>query len=769
MFYDTCALLHDAKNIFNKDEKFFISSITLEELENIKTSSNKDEDIKYQARIVTRLLSEKTDKYVAILYNNIIEKLALKTGIPINNDLKIICSAWYAKEHYLEKDETLVFSTKDLNCSLLASSQGLTVNTIVEEEEEYCGYEKIQMTEEELAEFYSKVYTLGDNKYNLLENEYLFITNENDEIIDSFVYRDNKYQKFNFPVLNTRQFGKVTGKDPYQIAALDALQHSQLCMLRGPAGSGKAQPNSTLIPTKNGYIKLGNIKVGDFILDRFGNETQVLAVYPQGLKENYKISFSDGRVAYCNNEHLWSCYTSKGKLKNFTVQEMIDNGLQTKSGEWRYKIPVSAPVEYSKKQFEIDPYVIGAFLGDGCCKESSLTISSADEELVSEIARLIGAIEYEKAGKFNYKWKFYSKEKTGIKGIKTRFQTADFFKKYSSNLIQLAQNKSIPEEYKFGSIQQRYSLIQGLMDTDGTIDNAQKGRTSFTSTSIKLITDLQEICWSLGMSASISEDRREEKYTGKVCYRLIISCKKEDKPNLFRLKRKKDIAIKYANNNIKSIHSNKLTIKSIEKMPHLEEMTCILVDNEEHLYLTEQYIVTHNTYLAFSYLFDLYERGIIDKIIIFCNTIATKGSAKLGYYPGSRDEKLLDSQIGNLLSSKLGDRSYVEKLLEEGDIVLLPMSDIRGFDTTGMHAGIYITEAQNLDIELMRLALQRIGEDSICILDGDSNAQVDSALYAGANNGMRRVSEVFKGQPFYSEITLNKIHRSKIAELAQNM
>ena len=99
MFYDTCALLHDAKNIFNKDE-----------------------DIKYQARIVTRLLSEKTDKYVAILYNSIIEKLALKTGIPINNDLKIICSAWYAKEHYLEKDETLVFSTKDLNCSLLASS-----------------------------------------------------------------------------------------------------------------------------------------------------------------------------------------------------------------------------------------------------------------------------------------------------------------------------------------------------------------------------------------------------------------------------------------------------------------------------------------------------------------------------------------------------------------------------------------------------------------------------------------------------------------------
>ena len=111
----------------------------------------------------------------------------------------------------------------------------------------------------------------------------------------------------------------------------------------------------------------------------------------------------------------------------------------------------------------------------------------------------------------------------------------------------------------------------------------------------------------------------------------------------------------------------------------------------------------------------------------------------------------------------------VEKMIEEGTIVLLPMSDIRGYDTTGMNAAIYISEAQNLDIELMRLALQRVGDDSICILDGDSNAQVDSALYAGSNNGMRRVSEVFKGSDIYGEVTLQNIHRSKIAKLAQKL
>ncbi len=141
----------------------------------------------------------------------------------------------------------------------------------------------------------------------------------------------------------------------------------------------------------------------------------------------------------------------------------------------------------------------------------------------------------------------------------------------------------------------------------------------------------------------------------------------------------------------------------------------------------------------------------------------------LNVYPGSRTEKLLDSQIGNFLSSKLGDKIEVERLINESKLELLPMSDIRGYDTTGLHAGIYITEAQNLDIELMRLALQRIGEDSICILDGDTKAQVDSSLYAGDNNGMKRVSEVFRGNSIYGEVELQNIYRSKIAQLAELM
>lgn len=175
------------------------------------------------------------------------------------------------------------------------------------------------------------------------------------------------------------------------------------------------------------------------------------------------------------------------------------------------------------------------------------------------------------------------------------------------------------------------------------------------------------------------------------------------------------------------------------------------------------------THLALGYLFYQLEKNKIDKIIIFCNTVATKNSAKLGFYPGTRDEKLLDSQIGNLLSSKLGGKIAVEQLIDEERLVLLPMSDIRGYDTSGMNAGIYIPEAQNLDVELLKLAIQRVGEDSFMILDGDIKSQVDLIEYEGANNGMRRASKVFRGTDLYGEVTLKQIHRSRIAEIANQM
>lgn len=178
---------------------------------------------------------------------------------------------------------------------------------------------------------------------------------------------------------------------------------------------------------------------------------------------------------------------------------------------------------------------------------------------------------------------------------------------------------------------------------------------------------------------------------------------------------------------------------------------------------------TGKSLLALSFLFSLLEKNKIGKIVIFCNTVATKNAAKLGFYPGRKDEKLLDSQIGNLLTSKLGNKMAVEQLIDAEKLILLPMSDIRGYDTAGMNAGIYISEAQNLDIQLLKLALQRAGEDAIFVLDGDEKSQVDMVDYEGSNNGMRRASKVFRGEDIYGEVALKQIHRSRIAAIADKM
>ena len=175
------------------------------------------------------------------------------------------------------------------------------------------------------------------------------------------------------------------------------------------------------------------------------------------------------------------------------------------------------------------------------------------------------------------------------------------------------------------------------------------------------------------------------------------------------------------------------------------------------------------TMVSLAFLMSKMEHGELDKIIVFCNTVATANSAKLGYYPGDKNSKLLDSQIGNLLISKFGGIDGVNRLISENKLILLPLSDIRGYDTSGMRAGVYISEAQNLDRTLMKLALQRIGEDSICIIDGDEKSQVDLPVYAGVNNGMRRASKVFRGSSIYGEVALKTIYRSAISRIAENI
>ncbi|MGM7720509.1 PhoH family protein [Metabacillus sp. Hm71] len=178
---------------------------------------------------------------------------------------------------------------------------------------------------------------------------------------------------------------------------------------------------------------------------------------------------------------------------------------------------------------------------------------------------------------------------------------------------------------------------------------------------------------------------------------------------------------------------------------------------------------TGKSVIGFNYAMHQLEKNKIDKIIFFVNPTLAKNAQALGFYTGDKDQKLLQSSVGNMLTSKFGNKSHVEAMIQREQIVLLPFGDIRGFDTTGMNAIVYVIEAQNLDKELLKLGIQRLGFDSKMIIDGDFTAQVDSRAYEGKNNGMRRASEVFRGESYYGEVELPIIYRSEMAAKAEEM
>jgi len=176
---------------------------------------------------------------------------------------------------------------------------------------------------------------------------------------------------------------------------------------------------------------------------------------------------------------------------------------------------------------------------------------------------------------------------------------------------------------------------------------------------------------------------------------------------------------------------------------------------------------TAKTLSAMTYALQQIEKGKHNKLVVFSNSLPTKGAVFLGMNKGSLKDKLLQVSIGHILASKIGSYDEVEAMMLTEELLVLPMSDIRGFDTTGMNAVILITEAQNLDRELMKLAIQRVGEDCKMIIEGDNKTQLDSELFEGDNNGMNAVSNVFKGHDYYGEVELKNIYRSEIARMAE--
>ena len=362
------------------------------------------------------------------------------------------------------------------------------------------------------------------------------------------------------------------------------FEGKEVQILLANAGTGKGNWVECKVPTPQGIRRFGDLKEGDYVFDRLGFPTKILKVYPRGFMDAYKVTLSDGRSTVVSLDHLWNVYRGVYSKEIYTLElgQMLSEGVRKEDnrpnrvlGKPRFYVPSHCARQYEEKKVTVDPYVYGAFIGNGCLTSDYLEFSSDDEETVNKVALLMG-FDYKKRSVHNYTWDFFKNGR--------RVRTADYFTKA------YAKDKYVPDCYKYNSIQARWELLRGLFDTDGSaVLSEGRLHVSYSTISKRLAEDIKEVLNSLGIVSHIYEDKRDSK---NICYNVNVNTTKENKCLLFSLTRKNRICEQASENRR---HYDRVAIRSIEKLPEKLEINCIWVDNKEHLYQCEEGIVTHNT------------------------------------------------------------------------------------------------------------------------------------------------------------------------------
>ena len=373
-------------------------------------------------------------------------------------------------------------------------------------------------------------------------------------------------------------------------------------------GNGKAQPDNALVLTKNGYAEIKDLAIGEDIYGEDGKLHQVIGKFDRGVKSIYKVYFHDGTSTECCNEHLWTVIDHKDKTtKTVTLDDIIATGMSFGSAtdsRWRYDIPITKAVTFEQdNSLLIDPYLLGYLLGDGhLSKVSAISFSVHDSDAPETIAQLSslvpnGCAIVKASSKYNYNIKLA--EHNGIKKTFGTFNNPlkQLLKSYSL-LDTNSYTKFIPKDFLFASIEHRIALVQGLMDTDGTVSVQKKGGCSlfYSTASAQLAKDFASLVESLGGTCSVRERKgksymyKGEKRYGNPWYSCYLKLPK-DSFTPFRLSRKAELY-----NSLRA-HQQREPYRSIRAIEYVgdKHAYCIMTNNPTHLYLTNNFIVTHNT------------------------------------------------------------------------------------------------------------------------------------------------------------------------------
>lgn len=365
-----------------------------------------------------------------------------------------------------------------------------------------------------------------------------------------------------------------------------------------PPGTGKAQPLLSKVLTPYGFRRMGDLKIGDEIISGENRVSHVIGIYPQGVKPVYEVEFDDGSKCKCTDEHLWKCQTrddrrrSRGhggeKYRVIELKEMMQN-LYVEGGKRKnYSIDYVEPIDFPKKDLPLHPYVMGVLLGDGGFTQTSVGVSFPDDFIREKVERLLpdgDCLSHRDEYDYRIKRKQRNNQQSDTKQILQRY--------YLDGCG--SSDKFIPYGYLLASKEDRYELLAGLLDTDGCINGST---IEFDSTSRELASNVVELVHSLGGFASIrySETwytKDGERVPCKDSYRVLIEF--PDTGNkYFSLPRKAD---RY-NPKRKTI---KRFVKSVRYL-YDDYCQCIMIDDPCHLYITDDYIITHNTTLAEMFL-----------------------------------------------------------------------------------------------------------------------------------------------------------------------
>ncbi len=338
---------------------------------------------------------------------------------------------------------------------------------------------------------------------------------------------------------------------------------------------GRAQPLFTKVLTPNGFRPIGELQVGDFVIGSDGSPTEVLGVYPQGFKEIYRVYTQDGSSTLASGDHLWSVYTRADRRRGkpprvLQTKEMI--GDLRAAHYHRYELPLlSAPVSFESRPVPLDPYALGLLLGEGCITCSTTpSFATTDPELAESLGRLVITIENPVTG---------AMRRLGLAGT-------------------WSDTKFIPDDYLLNSPDVRLSVLQGLLDSDGG-PVTQQGRTcriQFSTASDRLRDGVVFLVQSLGgvvyRRTRKAEGRKPGLARGREVYHRsdahVLDIRLPEGVVPFRLARK---AAKY------SATGGGLPKRFVEciEPAGTEEAVCIQVAAADSLYVSEDFLLTHNT------------------------------------------------------------------------------------------------------------------------------------------------------------------------------